>query len=137
MKIVHSSPDFVLLNTCNFFKKTRGKIFLWNIFHIQIMPKYPTHALSQCCDCPAVDSWRFDTSLWLLLCYCFLIIHVYGCSCFIYYVLLWPRLYLQNVEISSKVWKKSFISVSYANKLIFIKCLNFHFVNCAVVLIAN
>lgn len=68
-KIVHSSSDFV--NTYHFFKKT-GKFFLiWNIFHIQTMPKFPTHALSQCCGCPAVDSWTFDTSLWLLLCCCF------------------------------------------------------------------
>lgn len=27
------------------------------------MPKFPTHALSQCCGCPALDSWTFDTSL--------------------------------------------------------------------------
>lgn len=68
-KIVHSSSDFV--NTYNFLKKTGRKILIWNIFHIQTMPKFPTHALSQCCGCPAVDSWTFDTSLWLLLCCCF------------------------------------------------------------------
>lgn len=71
----HDNCSFVtrlcLLNTYNFFKKTGNFFLIWNIFHIQTMPKFPTHALSQCCGCPAVDSWTFDTSLWLLLCCCF------------------------------------------------------------------
>lgn len=68
----HENCSFVtrlcLLNTYNFLKKTGRKILIWNIFHIQTMPKFPTHALSQCCGCPAVDSWTFDTSLFFFYC---------------------------------------------------------------------
>lgn len=97
-KILLMKQNFVSIRCQQFWDDVLFHLKYERYFIFRPCQKIPTHALSPGCGCPAVDSEIFDTSLRLLIVLLFFlrtyVNNVYVCSCFIYYVLLWPTLYL-------------------------------------------